>query len=384
MKIQQACFEQLPTEEGLAGLAALMPQLVFVFGSVSVMTRPGLLQTLLAAFPAAELAGCTTAGEISDQGVTDEQLVVTAVQFDHPGLRVACTDIDGMADSAAAGARLAGQLLAPGLHDVFVLCQGVDVNGSALIEGFERELPSGVTLSGGLAGDGGAFSRTFTLSRQGVSDRQIVAIGFTDPHLKFRHASLHGWHPFGPARKVTRSQGNVLYELDGAPALEVYKKYLGEYAKNLPGSGLLFPFEMLGQDHGAVGLIRTILAIDEAQGSLTLAGDIVENGYLKLMHATTDSLVDGAQEAATAIGLDAEAQSQTGLALLVSCVGRKLVMGSRVDEEVEAVAEVFGRHTHVAGFYSNGEISPALSGGLHCHLHNQTMTVTHLFEQANL
>lgn len=382
MQIAQATFAQAPADPQLARLNQIDPQLVLVFGAVAALTRPGLLDQLTQAFPTAELAGCTTAGEISDDGVTDEHLVVTALHFDHPGLRVACTDIDGMADSSAAGIRLAEQLRAPGLHDVLVLSQGVNVNGSALIEGFMQALPAGVALSGGLAGDGGAFTRTCTLSRRGVSDRQIVAIGFTSPHLQLRHGSFHGWQPFGPARKVTRSEGNVLFELDGAPALEVYKKYLGEYAKDLPGSGLLFPFEMLGQDHSAVGLIRTILGVDEAAGSLTLAGDIVQNGYLKLMHATTDSLVDGAHDAARAVGLDDASRGRTGLALLVSCIGRKLVMGPRVDEEVDAVVEVFGQHTHVTGFYSNGEISPALSGGLECHLHNQTMTVTHLTERA--
>lgn len=382
MNIEQATFSQVPAAQELAALSAIAPQLVLVFGSVTAMTRPGLLDSLTAAFPGAELAGCTTAGEISNDGVTDEHLVVTALHFDDPGLRVACTEIAGMADSSAAGARLAEQLRGPGLHDVLVLSQGVNVNGSALIEGFQRELPAGVALSGGLAGDGGAFSRTFTLSRHGVSDTQIVAIGFSSPRLTLRHGSFHGWQPFGPARKVTRSEGNVLFELDGAPALEVYKKYLGEYAKDLPGSGLLFPFEMLGQDHSAVGLIRTILGVDEAAGSLTLAGDIEQDGYLKLMHATTDSLVDGAHDAAEQVGLEASAQGRTGLALLVSCVGRKLVMGSRVDEEVEAVSDVFGRHTHVAGFYSNGEISPVIGRNLECHLHNQTMTVTHLSELA--
>lgn len=382
MQIEQATFAQAPADDQLARLNQIEPQLVLVFGAVAALTRPGLLAQLTKAFPAAELAGCTTAGEISNEGVTDEQLVVTALHFDHPGLRVACTDIGGMADSTAAGIRLAEQLHAPGLHDVLVLSQGVNVNGSALIEGFKQALPAGVALSGGLAADGGGFTRTYTLSRQAVSDTQIVAIGFTSPQLQLRHGSFHGWQPFGPARKVTRSEGNVLFELDGAPALEVYKKYLGEYARDLPGSGLLFPFEMLGQDHSAVGLIRTILGVDEAAGSLTLAGDIVQDGYLKLMHATTDSLVDGAHDAASAVGLDDDARGSTGLALLVSCIGRKLVMGPRVDEEVDAVVEVFGRHTHVTGFYSNGEISPSLSGGLQCHLHNQTMTVTHLTELA--
>ncbi|MDT9000788.1 FIST N-terminal domain-containing protein [Paucibacter sp. APW11] len=382
MKLQQATFAELPALGALAPLAAIAPQLVLVFGSVRLLSAEGLLARLHEAFGSAELAGCTTAGEISDDGVSDERLVITALHFEHPGFRVVSTALAGMADSAAAGRRLADQLAAPGLHNVLVFGQGVNINGSALIEGFRQGLAPEVALSGGLAGDGGAFTRSYTLSSQAVSSEQIVAIGFTAPELQLRHGCFHGWQPFGPARKVTRCEGNVLHELDGAPALEVYKKYLGEYARDLPGSGLLFPFEMLGQDHHAVGLIRTILGVDEAAGSLILAGDIVQDGYLKLMHATTDSLVDGAHEAAAAAGVD-NAAAGCSLALLVSCVGRKLVMGARVDEEVESVAEVFGRHAHVTGFYSNGEISPALASGSggECHLHNQTMTITHLSER---
>ena len=181
-------------------------------------------------------------------------------------------------------------------------------------------------------------------------------------------------------RKVTRCAGNVLYELDGQPALDIYKRYLGDYAKDLPASGLLFPFEMLGEDRSALGLIRTILGVDEAAGSLILAGNIVDCGYLRLMHASTDSLVDGAVAAAEEAfrpGTDAG----ESLVLLVSCVGRKLVMGTRVDEEVEAVAAVFGPQACIAGFYSNGEISP-MRDLLTCHLHNQTMTITHIAETA--
>lgn len=383
MKIRQTRLKTTPPPGELDALAAIGPQLVFAFGSVGPFTAEGLHGALKAAFPDAALVGCTTAGEISDDGVSDGELVLTAIAFDAPGFEVATTELLGMDDSHAAGARLAGELVAksgPGLHDVLVLGQGVDINGSALIEGFQSVLPQSVALSGGLAGDGAAFKETFTLSSAGVGNRQLVALGFHAPRTCVRHGSFHGWQPFGPARKVTRSAGNVLFELDGEPALEVYKRYLGEYAKDLPGSGLLFPFEMLSRDQNAIGLIRTILAIDEAAGSLVLAGDILEDGYLKLMHASTDSLVDGAQAAAERAFDPAVARDES-LALLVSCVGRKLVMGARVDEEVESVAEVFGRLAHVTGFYSNGEISP-IHQGLDCRLHNQTMTITHLSESA--
>jgi hypothetical protein len=173
---------------------------------------------------------------------------------------------------------------------------------------------------------------------------------------------------------------NVLYELDGERALDIYKRYLGEHAAGLPASGLLFPFEMLNERQEQRGIFRTILGVDEVEGSLTLAGEIDPNGYLKLMHSNTERLIDGAEAAAQVACKSMGPLSGKSLAILVSCVGRKLVMGSRVDEEVEAVAELFGPAATVAGFYSNGEISSAGFLG-ECHLHNQTMTITWIAER---
>jgi hypothetical protein len=235
-----------------------------------------------------------------------------------------------------------------------------------------------VLITGGLAGDDAAFKETWVLDDAGVHNDRVACVGLYGADLSVAHGSFGGWMPFGPARKVTRCVNNVLFELDGEPALEVYKRYLGEHAKDLPASGLLFPFSMLGSDHSEVGLIRTILAVDEALGSLTLAGEIDPAGYLRLMHASTDALVDGAEAAARAAQIALQHPTQ-GLALLVSCVGRKLVMGGRVEEEVEAVADVLSQAVAITGFYSYGEISP-FTGAVACKLHNQTMTITHLME----
>lgn len=362
-----------------APLAAISPQLVTVFGAVGYFADTGLVAALKQAFPGAVLLGCSTAGEISGKGVADGSCVVTAVHFGRATLKAASTPLAGMDDSRAAGARIGAALKGDGLRAVMVFGPGVQINGSALVEGIAGEVGAAVPITGGLAGDGGAFQRTFTLSSHGASDNGVVAVGLYGDGLGFAHGSFGGWEPFGPARKVTRCAGNVLYELDGEPALAVYKRYLGDHAKGLPASGLLFPFAMLGEDHDALGLIRTILGVDEATGSLTLAGAIDPDGYLKLMHASTDGLVDGAEAAAEA----AKAMQAAGgdsLAILVSCVGRKLVMGDRVDEEVEAVGDVFGSKATLTGFYSYGEISP-FTPGSSCQLHNQTMTITWLGEQ---
>lgn len=352
--------------------------LLLIFGSIEHFSFPGFHGSIRSAYPEALLLGCSTAGEITAAGVDDGTCSITAVKFDQTRLNQGCTHLAGMDDSFAAGESLGKQIFAAGLKAVLVFGPGVKINGSALVNGITSIIGTSIPITGGLAGDGGAFKETFTIGPDGVVNDQIVAIGLSGDGLRFGHGSFGGWEPFGPARKVTRSEGNILHELDGEPALEIYRRYLGEHAKSLPASGLLFPFAMLGEDHSAVGLIRTILGIDEASGSLILAGEIDPDGYLRLMHASTDKLVNGAESAAEAAAAMAQGAGES-VAILVSCVGRKLVMGNRVDEEVEAVGEVLGKAGVLTGFYSYGEISP-FAPGASCKLHNQTMTITCLSE----
>jgi hypothetical protein len=375
MKIQQVSTNDTKLlSSQLQPLAGLNPNLVLVFATPEFFAAGGEDQLFRQCFPNAELLGCSTAGEVVVSGVQEKSIVVTAISFETTQVISASTELENMADSFSAGRQLAELLAVPDLRAVLVLGQGVSINGSALVEGMTEVLGTAIPITGGLAGDNGAFVKTYTLGSCGVSSRNIVAIGLAGQKLHVGHGSYGGWEPFGPVRKVTRCNGNVLYELDGERALDIYKRYLGEYANDLPASGLLFPFAMLDQDLATIGLIRTILGMDEQQGSLTLAGEIQQGGYLKLMHASTDTLVDGAEAAARAV-TEMSSLPSPALAILVSCVGRKLVMGERIDEEIEVVADVLGKTTTLTGFYSYGEISPFSPAGS-CKLHNQTMTIT--------
>jgi hypothetical protein len=364
---------------GFEPLCQMDPALVLVFGALAFFESPDVVDELRRRFPRAAIAGCSTAGEICGSEVHDNTCVVTAVAFDRTGVRVEATRLRSMADSFEAGERLAKAFPNEHLRAVLIFGTGVRINGSALVRGLQSTLPSPVTISGGLAADAGAFERTWTMGPFGSADDQIVAIGLYGDGVRLGCGSFAGWVPFGPARKVTRCSDNVLYELDGERALDIYKRYLGEHAARLPASGLLFPFEMLSESQEPRGVFRTILGVNEEEGSLILAGDIDGNGYLKLMYSDTERLIDGAETAARVAFDSMGAAPERALALLVSCVGRKLVMGNRVDEEVEAVADLFGRNTTVTGFYSNGEIGSAIVDG-GCHLHNQTMTVTWIAE----
>lgn len=363
----------------LRDLAPFDPGLVLVFGAPSFFESPDIFGELRRLCPRAALAGCSTAGEIRGAEVHDGTCVVTAVAFDSASASACSTRLASMADSIGAGGRLAAAMPGQGLRAVLVLGTGVRINGSALVRGLQAGLPQEVGISGGLAADGGAFTRTWTMGPEGCADDQVVAVGLYGDGLRLGYGSYAGWVPFGPARKVTRCADNVLYELDGERALDIYKRYLGEHAAALPASGLLFPFEMLGEKLEKRGIFRTILGVNEADGSLTLAGDIEPDGYLKLMHSNAERLIEGAETAALAALATMGTPPAQALALLVSCVGRKLAMGDRVEEEVEAVVEQFGDRATVAGFYANGEITGACFDG-HCHLHNQTMTITWIAE----
>lgn len=381
MQIRQLVLTEAPAAPGsLEALAAIKPHLVFVFGSPGILCRPAFASGLADALPGARLVGCSTAGEISDSGVGMGTAVVTAVHFAEPSFRVIQARLPDMERSAQTGRELGQALRESDLNAVLVYGQGVRINGSALIEGITEMIGSGIPITGGLAGDDGAFRRTYTLLDGEITSEHVVAVGFYGTTLQLAHGCFGGWEPFGPPRRITRAEGNVLYELDGAPALDLYKRYLGEYAKDLPASGLMYPFELLDDTRSDLGLIRTILGIDETTRSLTLAGDLERGSYLRLMHASTDTLVEGAESAARA-ARQMMSGSADGLTILVSCVGRRLVMGGRVDEEVEAVAEVYGTGSTITGFYSYGEISPYFAAP-DCKLHNQTMTVTHLYEVA--
>jgi hypothetical protein len=389
MKIEQRRWTEA-TGWQLAGpeTKSSAAQLVLVFGATAVLRRVPLLAELRQLYPAARLLGCSTAGEICGTHVSDDSLVATAVQFERTKIRLEPVSLAQIPGSCEAGEFLATKLppalLATGggemekLTHVVVLSDGLKVNGSELVRGLTKHLPAEVTVTGGLAGDGARFEETLVFRDNAPERDTIAALGFYGPHLKVGSGSLGGWDSFGPERLITRSKANVLFELDGRSALDLYKQYLGEHAKELPASGLLFPLS-LRSDSGATPVVRTILSVDEKAGSITFAGDVPEGAYARLMKANFDRLIDGATGAARR-SYQTVGGSQPDLALLISCVGRKLVLKQRIEEEVEAVRDVLGAGPVLTGFYSYGEISP-FTPGAKCELHNQTMTITTLTEE---
>lgn len=356
------------------------PQLVLFFGGADPLEATLRYEKLAALYPSADIVGCSTAGEISGYEVTEGGGVAVAMEFTSTRIRTAGTILTSPVDSYQAGATLAAGFQPDGLQALFVISDGNRVNGSELVQGLRDHVGEAVFIAGGLAGDGGKFEETGVSFNGPAISGQIAVVGFYGESLQIGWGSVGGWTPFGPLRRITRSEANVLYELDGKPALGLYKTYLGDSADQLPGSALHFPIMIRPEDDQQEGLVRTILSIDDDKQSLTFAGNMPEGHTAQLMMASYESLVEGAAaaatHAATAVLRDAPGDH---LVLMISCVGRKLVLSHRIEEEVEAVADLFPPETVFAGYYSYGEISPQHQG--FCELHNQTMTITYLAER---
>jgi len=330
-------------------------------------------------WPDAIILGCTTAGNIVGEVVCDSELIATLVEFTSSELHAAKARLTKPEDSHQAGLKLGMELahLRGSLPNaVLVISDGLIVNGSDLVAGMVDQLP-GVPISGGLAGDGPNFERTYVALGDELLRNSVVAVGIWGDQLLVNHGSAGGWEGFGPQRLITASHGSTLLELDGQPALELYRRYLGEDAQRLPSSALLFPLRITSPDETR-SLVRTVLAIDADTQSMRFAGDVPAGWSAQLMRTTIDRLVDGAQSAATSSLIPTQRADEDVLALAVSCVGRRLVLGERADEEIEACADVFGPGTTLRGFYSYGEIVPwdGFVG-----LHNQTMTLTTITER---
>ena len=246
-------------------VSAAAAQLVFVFGAGERLRDPALRRALRAQAPGAAIVGCSTAGEISGSTVSDGGAVAVAVEFASTRVRTVLRRIENPGHSHQIGIELAEGLLAADLRHVLVFSDGLHVNGAALADGLRAGLPNHVSATGGLAGDGSRFEQTVVLHDDEVGSDRAIAIGLYGPDLEVSWGSAGGWEAFGPRRLVTRATGNVLYELDGQPALGLYKTYLGERAEGLPATGLLFPLELLSEHEGEPSLVRTILAVDEEQ-----------------------------------------------------------------------------------------------------------------------
>lgn len=348
--------------------------LVTIFGDTDIFKDKKHYEYLKDRYPHANIIGCSSSGNIDGSEVSKSELVVNAVSFTNAKTILESISFDQNADITLLATELAQKFDPLGLKHIFLLSDGLNVNGSELVKGFNAA--TNVQKTGGMAGDGARFLETYVIANAPPKQKTVAALGFYGDSLRIGSGCFAGWSEFGTQRVITKSDANILYELDGEPALDLYRRYLGEYADQLPNSGLRFPLSIKESDEDEE-VIRTLLAIDEEKKSITFAGDVPTGAKARLMKPDIDILIDGAAEAAH---LANQNNYKEALGIVVSCIGRKIVMSQLIDEELEAVARELGENVTITGFYSYGEIAPFKGDLQKCQLHNQTMTLTVIYE----
>ncbi|MFK5937336.1 MAG: FIST N-terminal domain-containing protein [Sulfurimonas sp.] len=351
--------------------------LIFAFGlsNKEAVTAP--LREVKDTFGHSIIIGASTAGEILMDELHDDSLVIAVLQFKTTKIKLITKKIQNTQDSFFIGESIAHDLDMPHLKSIFILSDGLQINGSQLSNGFNSIIKSDVVISGGLAGDGGAFVSTWVIVDGEAKSGYVSAIGLYGDAIHVGYGSKGGWDIFGIKREVTKAVNNTVYELNKEPILDIYKRYLEDKAKDLPASGLLFPLGIYHDNTNENITARTILAINEEEKSITFAGDIPKGSQVCLMKSNNDRLIDAASTASKEINLQ-NYTNEPLLSLAISCIGRKLVLKQRTEDELEATLQNLPKDTIQIGFYSYGEISP--HGLLGSSLHNQTMTLTTLWE----
>ncbi len=359
--------------------------LVLAFAAAEYRDRPAPWADLARAFPRGRRLGCSTAGECLADRVGDDSIVLVVARFEHTRLRLARTPIaapEAPDDSTEAGHRLATQLCDPlaRLAGVLVLCDGLHGNGSRLVQALCANLPTGVPVFGGLAGDGGRFHSTWVLVDDHPRSGQAVAIGMYGDDLLVGLDSESGWTEFGPERRITRAEGNRLYELDGRPALTLYKAYLGKFAAGLPASAMLFPISIRHPLRPERPQLRTVLGIDPTDGSMRFAAEIPTGYVARLARSSDEHLLAGTAIAVSEALCQRDDLDRPGLVLSIACFGRRMALGERAEEEAETIVEALTADDVHIGFYGYGEIA-VRAPGTGIEVQNQTMSIAFLQER---
>lgn len=347
---------------------------VLLFTSRANLEQPSWMEHIRNHYPDVPIVSCSSSGEIYLAEILDNSVSAVAVQLEKTEVGFAFTNINQHANSFEAGQTLGKELNKTQLTHILLLSDGWIVNGSQLIDGLYSEIQKSVSISGGMAGDGANFSETMVGINNNIKPGNIVAIGFYGDHLQIGHGSHGGWNEYGDAMKITKSDGRIVYELDNKPALDLYKAHLGKDADGLPGTALLYPVSLTIDNKQ--DLVRTVHSVDETNKAIVL-GEPVENGVnLRFMRAKFDNPLQGVEKAATDVKTALSKPAE--LSIIVSCIGRKLLLDQDIQKEIEITQSLIGDNTPTIGFYSYGEISTEHQQ--FAQLHHQMMTVTSMVE----
>ncbi|MBS2013279.1 MAG: FIST C-terminal domain-containing protein [Deltaproteobacteria bacterium] len=356
--------------------------LVFVAGPAEVLEQSQPLSELVRAFPRSHVIGCGTAGALAGQAVRDGVVAVSIVEFTNTTMSLVHAPVTATADAFSVGQQIAKKLSKPSLRGVLAVGDGLEVDGAEFVRGLNSALDQSIALFGGLAGDGTRFKRTWVLAGPSIKSGLVAAVGFYGEHVVITQSTRYGWNKVGPERTVTRSDGRVIYELDGKPALDVYEEAIAAANKGSGGGvmPIMLPLAVRATARHEKSLVRSVMGVEAQKRCLRLAVDIPQGYLVQPLVGEQAALVSASKDAAVAAKEGASVAGSDTFVFAVSHAGRRAVLGAKAGDEIAAAVGALAgdSKTHSVGFYGYGEIAASAPG--HSDLHNQSISVTLVME----
>ena len=365
--------------KALEGLGQPHPSLVLLFASVR-FDQETLLRGVTSVTREAPLIGCSTAGEILAEGPSRRSVVAMAIRSDTLqiacGLGVAVGENPREAGRQAAAAVSKGKPADP--HAFLMFPDGLSGNGAEVIRGVQDVLGLSFPIAGGSAADDFGFTRTIQYFDGRAYGNSVPGILLAGP-ITVGIGARHGWQPLGKPRRVTRAEGNIVQELDGDLAVNLYETYFGKAAASLKSESLadmtiLYPMGMPIPEEEEY-MLRNVLRVDRS-GSLVYAGEVPEGSEVRLMMGSKKKALEAAHRAAeqakAALG-----DRPASFGLVFSSCSRSRLFGRQGEKEIQIIRQTLGERVPLIGFYDYGEQAPLTAAGFRgrSYFHNETLVV---------
>ncbi|HCF27662.1 MAG TPA: hypothetical protein DEV81_10800 [Cyanobacteria bacterium UBA11049] len=351
-------------EQCQSALAGETPQAGLLFTAIDFNHRL-VLKRINEVFPQIELIGGTTDGEISSV-LEFQQDSLTLILFCSDEIEIRAAVGRNVSQNPEAIAQqaveMAKQHLTLPLQFCIAVPDSLTTSAVSILRGLEAALGR-IPIFGGAAADQWQYQRTYQFFKTEVLSDAVPILLFAGK-LLFSYGVAGGWHPIGQPSPITKVDKNIIYEIDNKPALEFYHYYLNNSEPDAVYPLAVFP---PGEERF---FLRGSVGYDSVQGSITVSGDVPEHSVVQITDASLEDVVSASQTALAEALANYPGQAPVA-ALFFSCAWRRQVLGTRANEEYQAIARSLKQAVSACGFYTYGEIAPLRENG-QTFFHNTT------------
>ena len=311
--------------------------------------------------------GESTAGEFTDSGIEKNSAAILLLDISPENFSILFEDMKGKS-----GRDVARQIGETGKrifqHPAVILSAShIETAGEGVMEGMIDAMGADATIVGGIAGDDLMLSGGFVFTNNKFSHRGIMALFIDQDKISVLGYAVSGWKAVGTPKRITKSEGNLVYSIDDQPALDMVVKFIGlkvntEDANDLfKEIGLSYPMQ-IEKDKGAPTMIPFIM-YNPATKAILCGGNIPQGSVMRFSLPPDFDVIDSVIDSARLV--KASSLPEVDAMIVFSCIGRLTSLGPLAADEINGLKDVW--NVPLAGYFSYGEFGRVDGGNLDFH-----------------